>query len=86
VRHGLSWTVTKIASLQTVDLPLAHSEDERERIQAAVVLAARGRWSAFEQLAELAETDWRDVLVAAGLADEDWRTRLDEQFGPDPVA
>jgi hypothetical protein len=72
------------ARLTALDLPRVDSADGRKRIQAAVVLAARGRWSEFEQLAELAEVDWRDVLVAAELADEDWRTRLDEQLGPDP--
>jgi hypothetical protein len=75
-----------LARLTALDLPRVDSADGRERIQAAVVLAARGRWSEFEQLAELAEVDWRDVLVAAELADEDWRTRLDEQLGPDPAA
>ena len=75
-----------LARLTALDLPLIDSADGRERIQAAVVLAARGRWSAFEQLAELAEVDWRDALVAAGLADEDWRERLDEQLGRNPAA
>ena len=27
--------------------------------------------------------DWRDVLVAAGLADQDWPDRLDSELGPD---
>jgi hypothetical protein len=75
-----------LARLADLDLPLVDSADERERIQAAIVLAARGRWSAFEQLAELAEVDWRDVLVAAGLADEDWRTRLIDKLGRGPSA
>jgi hypothetical protein len=71
-----------LARLANLNLPLAESCDGRERIQAAVVLAAGGRWSAFQELAALAEVDWRDVLVAAGLADTDWQTRLEEQLGP----
>lgn len=31
-------------------------------------------------------SDWRDVLTAAGLADEDWSTRLDRELGPDIAA
>jgi hypothetical protein len=30
---------------------------------------------------ELALADWRDVLVRAGLADEDWPQKLDAQLG-----
>jgi len=75
-----------LARLAALELPLVDSAAGRERIQAAVVLAARGRWSAFEQLAALAEVDWRDVLVAAGLANDDWRARLDDQLGSDPTA
>ena len=30
----------------------------------------------------LARADWRDVLVAAGLADEDWRHKLDAELRP----
>jgi hypothetical protein len=31
---------------------------------------------------ELAERDWRDVLVRADLADGDWASRLDVELGP----
>lgn len=48
-----------------------------ERVQAAVVLASHGDPEAFEEQADLAEVDWRDVLVAAGLADDDWSDRVD---------
>jgi hypothetical protein len=33
------------------------------------------------QAIELAAKDWRDVLMAAGLADTDWPRRLDEELG-----
>jgi hypothetical protein len=31
---------------------------------------------------DLATADWRDALVAAELADQDWRQRLDIELGP----
>jgi hypothetical protein len=49
-----------------------------ERIRAAIVLLADGDLSRFRNAVELAKTDWRDLLVAAGLAHEDWPARLDE--------
>lgn len=52
-----------------------------ERVHAAVVLAADGDIRRLHQALELAATDWRDVLVAAGLANADWPRRLDEELG-----
>jgi hypothetical protein len=52
-----------------------------ERIQASLVLRAGGDWYAFQQLLDLAHSDWRDSLVGAGLGDEDWRDRLDDVLG-----
>jgi hypothetical protein len=54
-----------------------------ERIRAAIVLLAAGDLAEFRKAVELAETDWRDLLVAAGLAHGDWPLRLDEALGPD---
>ena len=51
-------------------------DDSSERIQAALVLGAAGQWSRFEQQLRQLELDWRDVLVAGGLADDDWPSRL----------
>jgi len=54
-----------------------------ERVQAAVVKLSLGDLSRLDaQLAEV-RMDWRDVLVAAGFAGEDWRERLDEYLGPE---
>jgi hypothetical protein len=47
-----------------------------ERIQAALVLRTGGDWNEFVQMRDLAIRDWRDALVAAGLAHEDWPERL----------
>lgn len=54
-----------------------------ERIMAAVVLASHGRLDRFFPLLRLVKIDWRDVLVAGDLADEDWPSRLDVELpGP----
>src|SRR5262245_27621057 len=54
-----------------------------ERIQAAIVLVAGGNIGRLRREIDLAMADWRDVLVAAGLAGEDWPRRLDSELGPD---
>lgn len=66
--------------LETLTLAAAERQSP-ERIQAAIVLLAAGDVARLEQAAVLAETDWRDVLVAAGLADADWPSRLDHELG-----
>lgn len=61
-----------------------HPDDHlgSERVQAAIVLLADGDIGRFRQALDLGQTDWRDVLMAAGLADEDWPDRLDRELGP----
>jgi hypothetical protein len=54
-----------------------------ERVRAAIVLLADGDAGRLRQEIDLALEDWRDVLAAAGLADEDWPARLDQELGPD---
>jgi len=54
----------------------------RERVQAAVVLLADGDgWRLLDALT-LAQQDWRDVLVAAGLAEADWPERMARLLAP----
>ena len=66
-----------------VSLRLALAEKQsRERIDAAIVLLADGSLSRLERAVAVAERDWRDVLVAAGLAHGDWTERLDQLLGP----
>ncbi len=57
-----------------------HTDDER--IQAAIVLSAGGDLGRLHEAIELAEIDWRDVLVTGGLEHEDWESRLDKELGP----
>jgi hypothetical protein len=61
-------------------------DDSSERLQAALVLGAAGKWNRFEQQLRRLERDWRDVLVAGGLADEDWPARLAEALPCVPAA
>jgi hypothetical protein len=53
-----------------------------ERVQAAIVLLARGDIRRFRDAVTLSTQDWRDVLVAADLAHDDWPARLDQELGP----
>jgi hypothetical protein len=52
-------------------------DDSSERLQAALVLGAAGKWNRFEQQLRRLERDWREVLAVGGLADEDWPVRLE---------
>jgi hypothetical protein len=53
-----------------------------ERVRAAVILLAAGNLGRLRQALDLAKADWRDVLVAAGLAEDNWPERLDAELGP----
>ncbi|MFF3837461.1 hypothetical protein [Streptomyces sp. NPDC001930] len=70
-----------------VDLPETMGYDHEffacERAQAAMVLLAGGSVPAVRAAEELAARDWRDLLVGAGLAHEDWPDRLLEELGPE---
>jgi len=55
-----------------------------ERIQAALVLGAGGKWHRFELQLRRLQRDWRDVLVIGGLAGEDWPGRLEAALPPEP--
>jgi hypothetical protein len=52
-----------------------------ERIQAAVVLASYGQWERFLAMLKLLAVDWRDVLVAGGLGNEDWPQVMNRELG-----
>lgn len=54
-----------------------------ERAQAAIILLAGRDISRLHRALDLAAKDWRDLLVAAGLADEDFPDKLDRELGPD---
>lgn len=51
-----------------------------ERVQAALVLPANGNYRVFQELLQLARTDWRDLLMGANLADIDWPEMLSQHL------
>lgn len=53
-----------------------------ERIQVAALVLARGDLPKLDEAVVLGHKDWRDLLVAAGLADEGWRERVDAELTP----
>jgi hypothetical protein len=56
--------------------------DGRERVQAAILVLTRTDPDRLAESIRIAERDWRDALVWAGLAQPDWPERLDELLGP----
>lgn len=52
-----------------------------ERVHAAILLAAVTSLDRLKELVALSRVDWRDVLVAGGLADGDWPRRLERELG-----
>jgi hypothetical protein len=45
---------------------------ERDRVHLAILKQAGGDFERFARYLALAAVDWRDLLMAAGLADENW--------------
>ncbi len=54
---------------------------DRERVVAAVVVCAAGDLDALRVAVRTSQLDWRDALVAGGLAEPDWPQRLDQVLG-----
>ncbi|MFQ5989283.1 MAG: hypothetical protein ACE5K9_05145 [Candidatus Methylomirabilales bacterium] len=70
-----------LSAFEAAELPFLEDESrtrERARVQLAVLKLANGSLSAFEQWLREACVDWRDVLVAAGMAHENWLRVLRE--------
>jgi hypothetical protein len=59
-----------IAELEQTDLPLISNNGER--VHLAVLMLSHGDMKRFHTELKWAMDDWRDTLVNAGLADEDW--------------
>ncbi|WP_061962648.1 hypothetical protein [Demequina aurantiaca] len=58
---------------------------DAERVHAAILMAARGNRSMFDDALEHAREDWRDLLVRTGLADDHaWHDVVDAKFGENP--
>ncbi len=87
IRQDFTAPAAAAEALRILDgLPAAAGYDPQhfasERVQAAIVLSARGDPRRLHQAVDLALTDWRDLLVAAGLAQRDWPQHLDAALGP----
>lgn len=59
----------------------AIGQQDRERIQAALVIRSGGDWKHFEGMLHLVRMDWRDALMAADLGNDDWPHRLAAVLG-----
>jgi hypothetical protein len=71
-----------IALLTALDPPLHHSPDGDERICGAILIVAEGDVDKLVEAAALAERDWRDLLVSAGLEHDDWPRKLAIALAP----
>jgi hypothetical protein len=72
-----------LEALSTIpeSLPLGEKQDA-ERLQAAVILSARGDHLRFEAALREAHRDWRDLLMGTDLAHGYWPERLDAELAP----
>jgi hypothetical protein len=78
---GSATEVTRLVMDASDGRPFAHLSSD-ERIQAAIVLYARQDRERLAHAIALAHLDWRDLLLGAELADEDWPRVLDIELGP----
>jgi hypothetical protein len=69
-----------LTSLERFDEAYLDGQDPERVGTAIVILAARG--VALDAVIGLAERDWRDLLVAAELGNEDWRQGLAAYLDP----
>jgi hypothetical protein len=60
--------------------PELYGRQDPERIHAALVLASSGNLTRFVAGVGLLRLDWRDAVVAGGLADANWPERLDAEL------
>jgi hypothetical protein len=61
--------------LQAMELPLLEQETHRrarDRVHLGILKLANGSFEQFARHLALAASDWRDVLVAAGMGNADW--------------
>ncbi|MFJ8231884.1 hypothetical protein ACIQ9E_18290 [Streptomyces sp. NPDC094448] len=68
--------------LEEVELEVFHRPAE-ERFTAAVLILADGSVGKLLDALRLMEMDWRDLLIAADVAQADWSSVLNDFFGVD---
>ncbi|MFG2270438.1 hypothetical protein ACGFNY_11790 [Streptomyces chartreusis] len=69
-------------ALRVLATELERSQESPERLLTAALVIADGDVTRFRSAIRLARTDWRDLLVAGGLAHADWPQVLDEELSP----
>jgi hypothetical protein len=62
--------------LRAIDIAPDRTPEGEERIYAAILKIADRDVDRLLEAIDLAESDWRDVLVSAGFANDDWRLRV----------
>jgi hypothetical protein len=65
-----------ISELETTRIPLVADGTAPERIHLAILYVSDGDLREFDQTLNRGKMDFRDTLVSAGLAHEDWRAVL----------
>jgi hypothetical protein len=65
-----------ISELETTQIPLVDNGPGLERVHLAILYLADGNLREFDQILNRGRMDFRDTLVAAGLAHADWPTVL----------
>jgi len=65
-----------ISELETTRIPLVDDGTAPERIHLAILYLSNGDLREFDQTLNRGKMDFRDTLVSAGLAHEDWRVVL----------
>ena len=67
-----------IARLERAVLPFGSraAPSERPRVHLAIIKLAEGNLEKLGRAVEVAEQDWRDVLVASGFGNADWREAI----------
>jgi hypothetical protein len=74
-----------LAALEKARLPfLERPSQERTRVHLGILKVAEGTLEGFRYALRLAKEDWRDLLVEAGLADDNWEKVLARAGFPVP--
>lgn len=83
-RYSPDYTTAALRALESTPLPfLERLSRDRDRVHLAILLYARGEEERLREAAALASADWRDLLVATGLENDDWPEVL-RRGGLDP--
>ncbi|MFI0404816.1 hypothetical protein [Actinomadura sp. 3N508] len=74
--------IESLGELTTSLFPRDAPGNGHERIHVAALILAQGDVGKFERALALARSDWRDLLVFAGLGNEDWEALVDSELAP----